>query len=101
MIDLRPDCLEIVKGILRKYVPGVPVWAFGSRVTGPVKAHSDLDLALITKSPLDWKTRMALEEDLSESDLPIRVDLVDWAETGEEFRNLIRRQHEVLQQGMP
>lgn len=97
MIDLRPDHLKIVQRILRKHVPETLVWAFGSRVTWTAKAHSDLDLALITEKPLDPKTFSALKEAFSGSDLPVRVDLVDWAETTEEFREVIRKKYEVVQ----
>lgn len=99
MIDLRPDHLELAKRILRRQAPDVPVWVFGSRVTGKAKPHSDLDLALVTEQPLSWETRVALEEAFSESDLPIRVDLVDWATTSGEFRNVIQATHEVIQEG--
>ncbi len=43
LIDIRPDHLEIVRGILRKHVPQYPVWAFGSRVKWSAKEYSDLD----------------------------------------------------------
>ncbi len=97
MIDLRPDCLEIVQGILRKHVPGMPVWVFGSRATGTAKDHSDLDLAVITEKPLNDKTMGALKEAFSESNLPVRVDVVDWAGISEQFREIIRKKYEVVQ----
>lgn len=39
----------------------------------------------------------ALEEDFSESDLPWKVDVVDWAATSESFRMVIERDRVVVQ----
>lgn len=98
MIDIRPDHLEIVKAILRKHVPDAEVRAFGSRVTSTAKDHSDLDLAIVNDKPLDFRTKALLEEAFEESDLPFRVDVVDWAAVGEEFRRIIARRYECLQE---
>ena len=78
-IDVRPEHWCIVRSILRWHVPDREVWAFGSRARGSAKAYSDLDLAVIGKTPLPLRISAALAEDFSESDLPWRVDVVDWA----------------------
>lgn len=93
MIDLRPEHLQIVREILRRRVPDVEVWVFGSRSRGAAKPHSDLDLALIGQVPLDGTLLTDLAEDFSESDLPFRVDVVDWAGADERFREIIRRNY--------
>jgi predicted nucleotidyltransferase len=95
-IDIRPDLWVIVRDILRKHVPGYEVWAFGSRVKGATKPYSDLDLAVISKQPLPLDVLAGLAEDFSESDLPWRVDVVDWAATSESFRKIIERDKVVL-----
>ena len=96
-IDIAPDCLRIVTDILRRHVPEHQVWAFGSRATGKAKPYSDLDLAIITDTPLPLAILAALAEAFSESDLPWRVDLVDWSTTSEPFRKIIERDRVVLQ----
>jgi type I restriction enzyme, S subunit len=96
-IDVRPDLWAIVRGILRKHVPRHDVWAFGSRVTGTAKPYSGLDLAVIADQPLPLNVRAGLAEDFSDSDLPWRVDVVDWATTSEPFRRIIERDKVVLQ----
>lgn len=45
--------------------------------------------------PLD--TLAALAEELSESALTCKVDIVDWASTSEAFRKLITQHYIVLQ----
>jgi predicted nucleotidyltransferase len=97
MIDISPRDLEIVRRILRKHVPDCEVWAFGSRVKQTAKSYSDLDLAVITNTPLSLEVRAALTEDFSESDLPFRVDVIDWAGTEEVFRQVVEKDKIVVQ----
>ena len=99
LLDIRPDHLEIVRDILRRHVPQYAVWAFGSRAAWKAKPFSDLDLAIITPQPLSWSTSAALAEDFAESDLPFKVDIVDWTVTSAAFRKIIERDKVVLQSG--
>lgn len=98
-IDIRPDHLQIVRDILRKHVPQYEVWAFGSRAKWLAKQYSDLDLAIITDQPLSLAVSAALADDFSESDLPWKVDVVDWQTTGESFRKIIERDKVVVKEG--
>lgn len=98
-LDLQPRHLEIVRKILQNWIPGRTVWAFGSRAKGTAKTYSDLDLAVITDVPLDLNVFGALKEAFSESDLPFKVDVVDWAATKQPFRDIIQRDRLVVQSG--
>ncbi|TAK20704.1 MAG: hypothetical protein EPO26_16900 [Chloroflexota bacterium] len=80
-------------------MPECEVWAFGSRAKWTAKEYSDLDLAVICDRPLGLSTTAALAEDFSESDLPWRVDVVDWATTIEAFRKVIEPDKVVVQAG--
>lgn len=86
MIDLPPQQIATVKSVLNAIVPGVAVYAFGSRVNGRAKRHSDLDLALQADAQLHWQQLAQLREAFEESDLPIRVDVVDWAACSPQFK---------------
>ncbi|HXH03625.1 MAG TPA: nucleotidyltransferase domain-containing protein, partial [Candidatus Competibacteraceae bacterium] len=97
-LDIRPEHWVIVQNILHKHIPQYAVWAFGSRVKGTAKPYSDLDLAIITEQPLGLETLAALAEGFSESDLPWKVDIVDWATTSPTFRDLIAREKYVVQE---
>lgn len=98
-IDVQPSHWLIVRDLLARHVPHYAVWAFGSRAKGIAKPYSDLDLAIITDQPLPPATSAALAHDFSESDLPYKVDLIDWATTGESFRRIIERDKVVVQEG--
>lgn len=97
MIDLDARQLAIVQSVLARHVPECEVRAFGSRVQGTAKPYSDLDLAVIGPAPLSGERLAALREALSESDLPIRVDVLDWHAITENFRQIIAARFEVLQ----
>ena len=100
-IDLRDDHLRIVVSILADVIPGMEVRAFGSRVLGTAKRSSDLDLVVVGASRLDWKTMARLKAAFEESDLPFRVDLLDWHAIPEHFRATIARRYEVIQGASP
>lgn len=98
-IDVSPEQWAIVHAILKRQVPQYAVWAFGSRATWKAKPFSDLDLAIITPQPLSLSTSAALTDDFADSDLPFKVDIVDWAATSAAFRKIIERDKVVLQTG--
>lgn len=81
---LDPDAYAIVRDALARWAPGRRAVVFGSRATGRHRPLSDLDL-LILGAPLPAGDRGALVDELLESDLPYRVDLVEAASTGEAF----------------
>ena len=87
MIDLDAGHLATVRGILQSAAPGLQAFAFGSRARGHAKRFSDLDLALSSTQPIEWRTLARLREAFEESDLPITVDLVDWNQTTPAFRD--------------
>lgn len=96
-LQMEPRHWDIVRRILAEQLPGCEVWAFGSRARGAAKPHSDLDLAVLTAEPLPLAVAARLHEAFSESDLPWRVDVVDWASTSEPFRRLIESHRMVVQ----
>ncbi|MBI4630945.1 MAG: nucleotidyltransferase domain-containing protein [Chloroflexi bacterium] len=97
MIDLRPDHLKIVTDILARHAPEYEVRAFGSRVNGKTKPHSDLDLVVMTDSALSPSRLADLKDAFSDSDLPFRVDVLDWASIADNFRGIIEQEFVVVQ----
>jgi predicted nucleotidyltransferase len=97
MIDVAERHLETIKGILAKYVGDCEVRAFGSRGNGTAKEYSDLDLAIVGKSKIKRRVKMLLREAFEESDLPFRVDIVDYSAVSDAFRAIIEEEYEVIQ----
>ena len=98
-LDLRPQDLALLSALLKQHLPQTEVWAYGSRVNGDGHEASDLDL--VVRQPEDLMTKTTgldeLKDALVESDLPIRVDVIDWARIPESFRREIERGYVVIQ----
>ena len=86
-IALSAEQRRIVLAILRANLPPCArVWAYGSRATGRAGRFSDLDLAIDADRPLSVDETARLREAFTESDLPFRVDLLDWQTIDAGFR---------------
>lgn len=99
-LDMDSAHLRIVRELLRECLPDRTVWAFGSRATGRAKKYSDLDIAVLGDKPLSIAQSATLTEAFSESDLPWRVDVVDWALTDQWFRAIIEQEKVILQEAL-
>lgn len=97
MIDVSPAQLQMILDILEAHVPEYEVRAFGSRVTQTAKPYSDLDLVIVASSKLPFRELAALQTAFEESDLPYRVEVLDWQAISPEFKQVIDRGYEVIQ----
>jgi len=97
MIDLSPEHLAEVKSILKKNVPDCEVRAFGSRITANAAKYSDLDLAICSDQIIDRSLIWKLEEAFSDSNLPFRVDVLDWQNISDQFRDKINEGYETIE----
>ena len=98
-LALRPAHLRELQRLIATHLPGEEVWAYGSRVDGTAHDTSDLDLVVrhpadlaVPQTPPFWE----LKEALSESNLPLLIDLHDWARLPAAFRENIAQQHIIL-----
>lgn len=96
-IDLPAEQRGLVWQILRSNLPATAkVWVFGSRATGRARRYSDLDLAIDAGRPLTLDETAKLAETFDESDLPYRVDVVDWRAIDDRFRQIIAQERVKL-----
>ena len=84
------DRKEVVR-ILNTMAPGIEVWVYGSRINGTAYEMSDLDLVFRGREmePIDVTILAAVRNAFSESNIPILVDVLDWAQIPESFRQEI------------
>ena len=96
-MDIRPDHLKIVQGILCEHLPvDVKVWVFGSRANWTTKDSSDLDIALEGENKLSHKLLGTLKDAFEDSTLPYTVDVVDLNAVSHEFKKIVEEQRVAL-----
>lgn len=88
-VAVTGEQLATVRRILRAAAPGARCLAFGSRVAGTHRRHSDLDVLVRAEAALPLGVLSRPEEEFAESDLPFSVDVVDWHRVAPAFRRLI------------
>ncbi|MDD4915159.1 MAG: nucleotidyltransferase domain-containing protein [Methylococcales bacterium] len=97
-LHLPDSYLHMVQDILRTHLPEAEVWAYGSRVNGDYYDTSDLDL--VVRQPGNLRCRQSRLDDaveaFSESNLPIIVQLVDWATIPAAFHDEILVNYVVI-----
>jgi len=98
--ELPADHRRLVLDILYANLPGsAQAWVFGSRATGRGRRYSDLDLAIDAGRRLTLDETARLSEAFSDSDLPYKVDLVDWHDINDHWRQTIVAERVALTEG--
>jgi predicted nucleotidyltransferase len=81
---------DLVDAILAEHLPSRHVRVFGSRAHGRgLKRWSDLDLVVMGAEPLAPAAAAALAAAFDDSDLPFRVDVLDWCDAPSALRTSI------------
>lgn len=86
MIQVEERHLRIIRNILSDYP--YTFCAFGSRVKGSNKPFSDLDLCIMEDIP--ELAKCYLVEAFEESNLPFKVDVLEWNKISKEFQTQIK-----------
>lgn len=89
---------DMLLAILRDHLPGVEVWAYGSRVNG--RSHNGSDLDLVLRGPgleaIPYDQMESFAEALQESRIPFLVEAWDWALLPERFHQEIKQEYVVV-----
>ena len=88
MLDLKTT--ELLKQTVRKYLPdeSYKAFIFGSHATGNNRKFSDIDLGIIGPKPLSPIEHVSIKNELEESNLPYRVDLIDFTKVSDKFKQV-------------
>ena len=73
------------------------VFIFGSRATGKAKKFSDYDIGILGKKPVPGEKMALTEEAFEESDLPFKIEVVDFSLVSSKFQNIALSKIKELQ----
>lgn len=78
---ISPTIVQMIQRKIKHLLPddSYSVVLFGSRVTGTNRAFSDIDIGIIGDKPLPGKNYCDIVDTLEQSDVPYRIDVVDFA----------------------
>ena len=87
--------MEIIDSKHKKWIiqtiqsifPNAEILAFGSRIHGTSQKYSDLDIALKQDVLFPRSAWRQLEEHFEESDLPFKVDPLEFSSLSQDFQN--------------
>ncbi len=94
VLELPSKYRDELENIIQEYIPNAEVWAFGSRINQQNHESSDLDLAIhnIQASTLLDKFKSAI----TNSNIPILIDILNWENIPQSFKDEILKQHVVI-----
>lgn len=93
MIELTEHQQQLTCQVLSDFLqPDEEIWVFGSRIKGTARQWSDLDLLIRGPEKLPIKRFYQLQDAFEESELDIRVDVLDWHRTSDAFRQTLEQQ---------
>lgn len=64
------------------------IFIFGSRANKKSNKYSDFDIGILGAKPIPWHKLVSIEEDLEYSDIPYKVDIVDFSLVSPEFKKI-------------
>lgn len=96
MIAVSSEEFEIIIKILNAHIKKGKVYAFGSRYKNNNRKFSDFDIAIDTGEKLSFEFLNILKDAFEESDLPYRVDIIDYNNISDKFKKIVDGGNEII-----
>ncbi|MEI7503507.1 MAG: nucleotidyltransferase domain-containing protein [Paludibacter sp.] len=95
---IRDKDLQSLYKLFNEIKQPVEIWAYGSRVNNTAHDASDLDLVIRTQNlkAMSVTEYSLLLEKITDSNIPILVELRDWTTLPTSFHRQIEKQYEVI-----
>ncbi len=88
---------KLIKNAAKRYLAGdYKLFLFGSRTARENRAFSDIDVGVLAGEKIPGRTMIKIQEELEESRIPFKVDLVDFAAVSDQFRNVALKNIQYL-----
>ena len=88
MLEHQLKYIEEARGIVLNFdaIKDYAVFLFGSRADNTAHQRSDIDIGILGKQALPAFIKLDIEEKLEESNIPLRVDFVDFYKIDKAFK---------------
>lgn len=95
--------LDLVKTIILKNIPNdkYNIFLFGSRTKDKHRFAADIDVGVEGKEPLNKDIIYKVQEEIEESIVPFNVDIIDFKDVGNEFKQEAMRNIKIWNQVSP
>lgn len=86
----QQQALNDIRQIIRRNLPdkNYRIFLFGSRAGGFARRFSDFDIGIAGKTRVPARQFNQIQSDLEDSDFPYKVEIVDFKDIQESFKNL-------------
>jgi len=91
---LKKEILRIIGQYLN--IDEYKIFFFGSRVNGKGDERSDIDIGIEGTNPISASIMARIKEEINELSMLYSIDIVDFADTDENFRKVAKRNIEVI-----
>ena len=98
-VAIAPENFHYILSQIKLHVPEATIWAFGSRIKKSHRKASDLDLAVLCDKEMAKKELPKLNDIFIESDLPFKVQLLDFNRLPENMQENIKKNYVILYSG--
>lgn len=84
------ESLEFIKKTIRKHLPenDYEIFVYGSRAGSNAQKWSDVDIGIRGEKEVPVRKLALIAEDLENSKIPYKVDVVDFTKTSTDFSKL-------------
>lgn len=83
---------QLLIDVIHSQIPGCQIWLFGSRARKTNKSGADVDLAIDAGRALAMREIFRIKDAISESNIPVFVDIVDIRNIDDDFLTRIKKE---------
>jgi predicted nucleotidyltransferase len=76
--------------------PDDQIFLFGSRTTSTHHPFSDIDIGITSKQAISFQLMAKITGALEESDLPVRIDVIDFSKVSDAFKTIAQKSMQPL-----
>jgi len=89
-IKISPKFKHEIIQIILKHISGddLEIFLFGSFAQNKSRLSSDVDLCLKAKNKIDYALLLKIKSELEESNIPFKIDLIDFHAVDDEFKKI-------------